>query len=360
VTQIQDIGVSVGRTGAMTPFALLKPVEVGGVTISRATLHNADDVARKDIRVGDTVRIERAGDVIPAVVERVPVPGEKRAEPFRMPDRCPVCGSRAVREGAYYYCSGKAACLAQLQGELEHFGSKIALDIDGLGEKTVAQLVGRGLVKDLSDLFALTKEDLLTLEGFADRSATLLHEAIQRRKRVTLERFLIGLGIRNVGEHIASVLARRFGTLEAIMAADRDAFEQVYEIGPQIAASLESYFKEERNRRVIARLRKLGLELIEAAQRPYGTQPPPLDGKTFVFTGGLAGFTREEAKRRIEELGGRATSSVSKRTDYVVAGTDPGSKLDEARRLGVKVLSEEEFARLLRDVEAGRRESKNQ
>lgn len=348
VTQVQDIGVSVGRTGALTPFALLKPVEVGGVTISRATLHNADEVARKDIRAGDTVRVERAGDVIPAVVARVPVPGEQRAEPFRMPDRCPVCGSHVVREGAYYYCSGKAACLAQIQGELEHFGSKIALDIDGLGEKTVAQLVDRGLVRDLSDLFALTKERLLTLDGFADRSASLLLEAIQRGKRVSLERFLIGLGIRNVGEHIARVLARRFGTLDAIMAADRQAFEQVYEIGPQIAISLESFFKEERNRRVIARLRELGLQLEETPRdQQGGSGHRPLEGKIFVFTGGLAGFSRGEAKRRIEELGARATSSVSKRTDYVVAGTDPGSKLDEAKRLGVKVLSEAEFARLL-------------
>ncbi len=351
VTQVQDIGVSVGRTGAVTPFALLKPVEVGGVTISRATLHNADEVARKDIRVGDTVRIERAGDVIPAVVERVPVPGERRAEPFRMPERCPVCGSRLSREGAYYYCSGKAACLAQLQGELEHFGSKIALDIDGLGEKTVAQLVDRGLVKDLSDLFALTAEQLVTLDGFAERSASLLHEAIRRSKRVTLERFLIGLGIRNVGEHIARVLARRFGTLDAIMAADREAFEQVREIGPQIAESLESFFKEERNRRVIARLRELGLELLETPQGPQGRRPQPLEGKTFVFTGGLSGFAREDAKRRVEELGARASSSVSKRTDYVVAGTDPGSKLEEAKRLGVKVLSEAEFAELLRRIE---------
>lgn len=345
VTQVQDIGVSVGRTGALTPFALLKPVEVGGVTISRATLHNADEVARKDIRVGDTVKVERAGDVIPAVVGRVPIPGEQRADPFRMPDHCPVCGSAVAREGAYYYCSGRAACPAQLKGELEHFGSKTALNIEGLGEKTVAQLVDRGLVKDLADLYALAKEQLLTLDGFADRSATLLLQAIERSKQVTLERFLIGLGIRQVGEHIARVLARHFGMLDAIMAADRDTFTRVREIGPEIAASLESFFREERNRRVIDRLRALGVRIEE--QPSMSPAQRKLEGRTFVFTGGLERFSREEAKERVETLGGRVASSVSKKTDYVVAGKDPGSKLDEARRLGVRVLTEPEFVALL-------------
>jgi DNA ligase (NAD+) len=243
ITQVQDIVVSVGRTGTLTPLALLKPVEVGGVTISRATLHNADEVARKDVRVGDTVKVERAGDVIPAIAERVPVVGEHRNEPFRMPNHCPVCGSATAREGAYYYCTGQTVCVAQLKGAIEHFASKAALNIDGLGKKTVAQLVDRGLVKNLADLYALTKEQLLTLEGFADRSAGLLLRSIERSQKVSLDRFLMGLGIRQVGQHIARVLARHFGRLEPLMTADRDRLEQVHEIGPEIAGSLESFFQ---------------------------------------------------------------------------------------------------------------------
>jgi len=345
ITMVQDIVVSVGRTGTLTPLALLKPVEVGGVTISRATLHNADEVARKDIRVGDTVKVERAGDVIPAIAERVPVPGERRAEPFRMPETCPVCGSTVAREGAYYYCSGQAACPAQLKGALEHFASKQALNIDGLGKKTVAQLMDEGLVRELPDLYELTKDQLLALDGFADRSASLLLEAIERSKHVSLDRFLMGLGIRQVGQHIARVLARRFGTLEALMAADRDTLESVHEIGPEIAASLESFFREERNRLVIRRLRALGLTIEASGPSAGGART--LEGKTFVFTGGLSGFSREEAKHRVEALGGRATSSVSQHTDFVVAGTDPGSKLEDAKRLGVRVLTEPEFRALL-------------
>lgn len=344
ITQVQDIVVSVGRTGALTPIALLKPVDVGGVTISRATLHNADEVARKDVRVGDAVRIERAGDVIPAVVGRVAVPGEHRAEPFRMPDRCPVCGSDVAREGAYFYCTGKAACPAQLKAALEHFASKKALNIEGLGKKTAAQLVDSGLVRTLADLYTLTKDQLLTLDGFADRSASLLLEAVERSKQVTLERLLFGLGIHQVGEHIARVLARRFGSLEAIMAADRKTFEAVYEIGPEIASSLESFFKEEHNRQVIDRLLKSGFR-IEGPQE--GKQAKRLDGKTFVFTGSLERCSREEAKRRVEELGGRVASSVSQRTDFIIVGTDPGSKLEEARRLGIRTLNEAEFIALL-------------
>ncbi len=353
ITVVQDIAVSVGRTGTLTPLALLKPVEVGGVTISRATLHNADEVARKDIRVGDTVKVERAGDVIPAIAERVPVPGERRSEPFTMPDRCPVCDSAVAREGAYYYCTGQAACPAQLKGALEHFASKGALNIDGLGKKTVAQLVERGLVRDLSDVYALTKERILTLEGFADRSASLLMEAIERAKHVPLDRFLVGLGIRQVGQHIARVLARRFGTLDALIAADRETLERVHEVGPEIAASLVSYFGEEHNRRVIECLRRLGVN-IEAAARPdaAGQTARRLEGKTFVFTGGLTGLSRDAAKQRVEQLGGRVISSVSKQTDYVVAGSDPGSKLDQARTLGVKVLTEAKFIALL-EGEAG-------
>lgn len=346
ITEVQDIVLSVGRTGTLTPLALLKPVEVGGVTISRATLHNADEVARKDIRVGDTVRVERAGDVIPAIAERIPVPNQTRSAPFQMPSACPICGSAVAREGAYYYCTGQASCPAQLKGAIEHFASKAALNIEGLGKKTVAQLVDRGLVKDLSDLYRLDREQLLRLEGFAERSSTLLLEAIARSKTMPLDRFLMGLGIRQVGQHIAKVLAREFGSLDAIMSADQDRFQRIREIGPEISASLFSYFQERSNRRVIDQLQKLGLSILSASMSE-GPAEQPFSGQSFVFTGGLTRMTRDEATSLVERLGGTVSSSVGRKTTYVVAGAEPGSKLDQALKLGVRVLNEEEFERLL-------------
>jgi DNA ligase (NAD+) len=325
-------------------------VEVGGVTISRATLHNADELARKDIRLGDTVKVERAGDVIPAIAERVPVPGETRSAPFAMPNRCPVCGSAVAREGAYFYCTGQAACPAQLKGAIEHFASKSALNIEGLGKKTVAQLVDHALVQDLADLYQLRREQILRLEGFAERSTTLLLDAIARSKTVSLDRFLMGLGIRQVGQHIAKVLAREFGSLEALMSSDRDRFQAIREIGPEISASLVSYFQEPSNRRVIDRLRKLGLSIKEI---PVITReiPQPLAGRSFVFTGELAAMSRDEAKALVERLGASASSSVSKKTSYVVAGAAPGSKLDQAQQLGITILNEEEFLDLVKKQE---------
>lgn len=349
ITRVHQIIVSVGRTGTLTPLALLNPVEVGGVTISRATLHNADEVARKDVRDGDTVKVERAGDVIPAIAERVPVSGEVRSDPFRMPDHCPVCRSAVAREGAYFYCTGQTVCPAQLKGSIEHFASKHAMNIEGLGKKTVSQLVDCGLVRTLADLYRLTKEQLLQLEGFADRSSALLLEAIDRTKTITLDRFLMGLGIRQVGQHIAKVLAREFGSLDAVMAADGDRLQAVNEIGPEISSSLVSYFQEEANRRVIAQLVSLGVR-IESPPQADEHAMRPLAGKGFVFTGGLERWSREEAGRRVEQLGGTVSSSVSKRTAYVVAGRDPGSKLADAGKLGVPVLTEEEFARLIGDA----------
>jgi DNA ligase (NAD+) len=352
ITKVHKIIVSVGRTGTLTPLALLNPVEVGGVTISRATLHNADEVARKDIRDGDTVKVERAGDVIPAIAERVPVPGETRSEPFIMPNSCPVCNSAVAREGAYFYCTGQAACPAQLKGAVEHFAAKSALNIEGLGKKTVSQLVDQGLVQDLSDLYRLSHEQIVGLEGFAERSATLLLEAIARSKTVSLDRFLLGLGIRQVGRHIAAVLAREFGALDAIMSADQKRFQEIKEIGPEISSSLVSYFQERSNRRVIDRLRQLGLSIAEAPVLP-GVASLPLSGKSFVFTGGLATLSRDEAKSLVERLGASVSSAVSRKTAYVVAGTDPGSKLDDARQLGVTVLNEDEFLALIKKQEAG-------
>ncbi|MDH5253569.1 MAG: helix-hairpin-helix domain-containing protein, partial [Nitrospira sp.] len=278
--------------------------------------------------------------------------GETRSEPFTMPNNCPVCGSAVAREGAYFYCTGQAACPAQLKGAVEHFASKPALNIEGLGKKTVSQLVDHGLVRDLSDLYRLSHEQIVGLEGFAERSATLLLEAIARRKTVSLNRFLIGLGIRQVGQHIAAVLAKEFGALDAIMSADQERFQAIKEIGPEISSSLVSYFQEESNRRVIDRLRQLGLSITETAVPPVEASRP-LSGKSFVFTGGLATLSRDEAKSLVERLGAAVSSSVSKRTAYVVAGADPGSKLDDARQLGVTVLDENEFLALIKEQDAG-------
>jgi DNA ligase (NAD+) len=352
ITIVQDIVVSVGRTGTLTPVALLKPVEVGGVTISRATLHNADEVARKDIRIGDTVKVERAGDVIPAIAERVLVPGEQRRAPFHMPDHCPVCGSSVGREGAYFYCTGQLVCGAQLKGAIEHFASKHALNIEGLGKKTVAQLVDEGLVLSLADLYRLTNADLVQLEGFADRSATLLLESIAGSTTVSLDRFLMGLGIRQVGQHIAKVLAREFGSLKEIMSADRERFQQIREIGPEISESLVVYWSEPRNREVIAQLQESGVQ-VAPGMATGNRRKSPLAGKTFVFTGGLDHFTRDEAQRAVEAAGAGVTSSVSKKTSYVVVGRDPGSKLDQARTMGVTILTEQEFASLIGEDGSG-------
>ncbi len=352
ITVVQDIVVSVGRTGTLTPVALLKPVEVGGVTISRATLHNADEVARKDIRIGDTVKVERAGDVIPAIAERVSVPGEQRKAPFLMPNHCPVCGSSVGREGAYFYCTGQSVCGAQLKGAIEHFASKHALNIEGLGKKTVAQLVDQGLVRSLADLYRLTKADLVRLEGFADRSATLLLESIAGSKTVSLDRFLMGLGIRQVGQHIAKVLAREFASLNDIMLADRERLQQIREIGPEISDSLAAYCSEPRNREVIAQLQESGVQ-VAPGMATGDRRKSPLAGKTFVFTGGLDRFTRDEAQRAVETAGARVASSVSKKTSYVVVGRDPGSKLDQARTLGVTILTEQDFSALMGENEKG-------
>ncbi|MDT7041314.1 NAD-dependent DNA ligase LigA [Candidatus Nitronereus thalassa] len=347
VTKVQDIVVSVGRTGALTPVALLDPVEVGGVTISRATLHNMEEVARKDVRVGDTVKVERAGDVIPDIVERIPIPGETRGASFRAPDHCPVCDSMVVQEGPLFYCTGQTVCTAQLKGGIEHFASKGALNIEGLGKKTVAQLVDEGLVADFADIYRLTKEQILHLEGFAEKSATQLLAAIEQSKAPSLDRFLFGLGIHHVGSHVAKVLANHYGALEMVIAATEEDLLQIHEIGPETAHSVMTFFAEPRNLTVLYQMNELGVR-VKKISSDEGVQPKPFVGKIFVLTGGLDGFTRQEAKQRIEQLGGRVTSSVSKKTDYVVAGHDPGSKFDTAKKLGVQILNEAEFSNLVK------------
>ncbi len=343
ISRIEDIVIQVGRTGKLTPVALLQPVDVGGVTISRATLHNEDEVRRKDIRAGDTVRVARAGDVIPEVVERVEQPGRKRGKSFGMPAACPACGSTVKREGAYHFCTAGLSCPPQLIGRIVHFASREALDIEGLNEKTAKQLVTRGMVTDLADLYRLSKNDLLKLEGFAEKSAGQLHDAIHSAAQPRLDRFIYALGIRHVGAHIAQVVARNVRTLKALRQAKKDQLQALSEIGPETAASIEEFFSEEDNRKVLERLLDSGFA-VRAMPKREG--PLSLQGKTFVFTGSLEKYTRNEAERRVASLGGRAASGVSGETDFVVAGEKPGGKLDEAKKYGIRILDEPEFEKL--------------
>jgi DNA ligase (NAD+) len=345
ITRVERIALQVGRTGVLTPVALLLPVEVGGVTVSRATLHNREEVARKDIREGDLVRIQRAGDVIPQVVERVDGKG-KRAAPFRMPARCPACGTEVVSQGPFTVCTNRFGCPAQLKARLVHFSSRNALDIEGLGDETASLLVERGLVPSLADLFELTKDQLVELEGFADKSAGNLVEAIQRRKKLELQRFLFGLGIPEVGVTVARDLAAHFRDLDGVREASREELEEVEGIGPIMSEKIHAFFRDERNRATVDAVLSKGMDLLA----PGAPEKTPLAGKRFVFTGGLGRFSRPAAKKLVEANGGRVTSSVSSETDFVVAGADPGSKLERGRELGVRVLDEAAFVQLLREV----------
>jgi len=350
VTRIERIAVQVGRTGVLTPVALLLPVEVGGVTVSRATLHNREELERKDIREGDLVRVQRAGDVIPQVVERLEEPGRERRPPYRMPEVCPACASPVEAQGPFTRCTNHFGCPAQLRGALVHFASREALDIEGLGKETAALLVDRGLVKEPAHLFDLTAEMLEELPGFAAKSASNLEAAIRARKRVELRRFLFGLGIPEVGVAVARDLALHFRSLAALRAAGREELEAVHGIGPRMSEQILAFFANPRHGEAIDGVLARGvvLEVPEAPMDGGGLQ-----GKKFVFTGGLQGFTRGEAKKRVEALGGTVVSSVSGETDYVVAGEDPGAKLEKARELGVAVLDEEGFVTLLGDSRDG-------
>jgi len=343
-TTLEDIVVQVGRTGVLTPVALLQPVDVGGVTVSRATLHNEEEVKKKDVRPGDRVRIERAGDVIPEVVGRIEKPGKKRSRPFSMPRKCPACGADVYKEGAYYFCSGRLKCPPQLIGSIVHYASREALNIKGLGEKTAADMVKKEQVRDISGLYGLTKDMLLKLDGFAEKSASQLHEAIQGTRRPRLDRFLYALGIRHVGQRVARILAGAFGSLQALRQASRKDLEGVSEIGSEIAASVAGFFGQRENQKVLDNLENAGLKVQEM---PRKQGAGALEGKTVVFTGGLEDYTRQEAERLVEKLGGRAASSVSGQTDYVVAGEDPGGKYEEAKKRNIKVLDEKGFKKLL-------------
>jgi len=347
ITRIERIAVSVGRTGVLTPVALLLPVEVGGVTVSRASLHNREELVRKDVRQGDLVRIQRAGDVIPQVVERVEEEGRERMGPFEMPAVCPACGTEVVIRGPFTLCPNRFGCPAQLKARIVHFGSRSGLDIEGLGEETAALLVDRGLVSDLADLFDLKAEMLIGLPGFAEKSANNLVEAIQRRKRVELHRFLFGLGIPEVGQAVARDLALHFRELWKIREAEGDALEAVAGVGPKMSELILEFLREEKNARAIDAVLARGMDLVP----PEAPADTGLAGRKFVFTGGLEGLTRSEAKKLVEGAGGRVASSVSAETDFVVAGSDAGSKLGKARELGIPILDEAAFLKLLAETE---------
>lgn len=426
-TTVTDIFVGVGRTGALTPVAALEPVKIGGVTIERATLHNEDQVLLKDVRVGDQVVVERAGDVIPEVAYVIKEKRPSKTRPFKMPEKCPECGSRVEKDGAIHYCTGGLSCPAQLKESITHFASKRAMDIEGLGWMHVEQFVEAGLINDVADIYNLKKEDIVDLERWAEKSADNLVKAIEKSKHTTLERLIFALGIHGVGEHMAGMLAKRFGSLEKLMKAKEFAlllnrmreqeklrekikgvrlyakgekkrlkdeikkikevskntiitrsveekkllqekikeaqqaakneekglkeeikkiqnelnFLKIREIGPETASSIAGFFKEKHNRAVIEKLKRAGVEFRKAAKK--GGR---LEGLTFLFTGALKTFTRDEAKNIVEEEGGEAATGISKKVDYVVVGEEPGSKFDKAREMGLKIISEEEFRKM--------------
>ena len=347
VTRLLDIEIQVGRTGALTPVARLAPVFVGGVTVTNATLHNEDEVRRKDVRIGDWVIVRRAGDVIPEIVAPIIERRDGSEREFTMPDTCPVCGSHAVRgeDEAVTRCTGGLFCAAQRKQALIHFASRKALDIEGLGEKLVDQLVDNAIVKTPADLFKLGVLGLASLERMADKSAAKLVAAVEKARSTTLQRFIYALGIRNVGEATARDLARHFGSLDAIIEADAAALEAVPDVGPIVAQSIVEFFAEAHNREVIEQMRAAGVHWDEHAPAPPADGP--LSGKTLVITGTLPSLTREAARALIESAGGKVAGSVSKKTDYLVAGEAAGSKLDKAQQLGVSILDESALNALL-------------
>lgn len=351
LTILKAIEFQVGRTGALTPVARLEPVHVAGVTVTNATLHNIAQVERLDLRAGDTVIVRRAGDVIPQIMGVVESRRPAGARRFRLPEACPVCGSRIVRpEGEVIArCSGGLYCPAQRKQAIAHFASRRALDIDGLGDRLIDQLVERGLVASPADLYELQPAQVAALERMAEKSAAKLLDAIERSKETTLARFLHALGIPEVGEATAQLLAGEFGDLDAIIAADAERLQQVPDIGPVVAGHIAGFFAEAHNREVIERLRRLGVHWPAGRSRVRVAQP--LAGQTFVLTGALESMTRDEAKSRLQALGARVSGSVSAKTGYVVAGTDPGSKLDRAQELGVAILDEARLLDMLHEAE---------
>jgi DNA ligase (NAD+) len=345
ITQVEDIRVQVGRTGKLTPVAVLTPVLIGGTTVSRATLHNADEIERLGLLIGDYVKVERGGDVIPKVVEVVEDTDHPRGETkFVFPTHCPDCNSEIVRtEGEADYRCVNIDCPARLRESLLHFSARNVMNIEGLGEAVVVQLLDRGMVKSIADLYSLTEEQLLSLERIGKKTADTLLAEIEGSKKAPLNRVLFGLGIRFIGERTAQLLAEEFGSMDALMAASAEELERVNEVGPRVSQAIREFFDEAKNRELIEKLRSAGLTFT-AEKRKKSSQ---LEGLTFVLTGTLPTLTREDAKARIETAGGRVSGSVSKKTHYVVAGEEAGSKLDKARDLGVKVIEEAELLAML-------------
>ncbi|HOL13280.1 MAG TPA: NAD-dependent DNA ligase LigA, partial [Bacillota bacterium] len=343
-TKVEDIVVQVGRTGAVTPLAILEPVFIAGSTVSRASLHNEDYVKEKDIRIGDTVVIQKAGDIIPEVVRSVPELRDGSERVFQMPQSCPACGTRLVREAgeAVWRCDN-SQCPAKLVEGLVYFASRDALDIEGMGPAVVQQLVDAGLVKNPADIFKLTKEQLLGLDRFGERSAAKLVASIEEAKGRGLARLLTALGILHVGTQTAASLAAYFGSMEKLVTATEDQLAQVPDIGPVVASSISAFFQNPKNIQLIEELKKLGVKMDE----PKQSRGEAFSGKTFVVTGTLSQFSRKEAKDAIESLGGKTTESVSKNIDYLVVGEKPGSKLDKARELGISILDEQQFIDML-------------
>ncbi len=347
-TRLLEIGISVGRTGSLNPYAILEPVSVGGVTIKQAALHNEEDIRRKDIRIGDTVIVQRAGDVIPQVV--APVVSKRTGEErfFVMPSRCPVCGGEVVKpEGEVMARCTNASCPAQIFQSMTHFVSRGAMDIDGVGEKLAAAFLSSGLVKDVADLYSLCKEELAALERMGEKSAQNVLDAIERSKSRPLSRVLFALGIRHVGAQTAELLASHFGSVDRLAKASQEELLEVATIGPEIAQSTYAFFRQQANLRVIDKLRKAGVRLEAEVAK---AEELPLAGQEFVITGRLEAFPRSEAEARIKELGGAVGSSVTKKTTFLVVGADPGSKLDKARALSTRLLSEQELLRLLEEA----------
>ena len=343
ITKLEAVRWQVGRTGKLTPVAMLAPVSIGGTTVRNATLHNMDEIGRLGVRIGDWVQVERGGDVIPKVA-KIDENHPRGDQEIEVPEKCPECGTKVVRtEGEVDYRCVNANCPAKLRETILHFASRGVMNIDGMGEALVNQLTERGLVKNVADIYKLSKDDLLSLERFADKSAQNIINEIERSKKLPLERVIYGLGIRFVGERTAQFLAEHFGSMEALEQAGVEELQNVNEVGPRIAESIVEFFSIPANRKLIERLRGAGLTL-SGEKKQRGTK---LAGKTFVLTGTLAKYTRDEAKKMIEDAGGKVTGSVSKKTDYVVAGADAGSKLDKAKELGVKVIGEGEMQKLL-------------
>ncbi|MFZ3056377.1 MAG: NAD-dependent DNA ligase LigA [Smithella sp.] len=343
-TVVKEILVGVGRMGTLTPVAIMEPVNVGGVMVSRATLHNEDEVIKKDVRVGDTVIVQRAGDVIPEVVRIIPEKRTGNEKKFKMPAKCPECGSEIVHfEGEVAHRCVNISCPAQLKEHIRHFASRGAIDIEGLGEKVSAQLFDARLIADPADLYFLKKEQLVALDRQAEKSAQNLIEAIGKSKNPPLDKFIYALGIRHVGERTAKLLAARFGSMENLVAAKQEDLTAINEIGPEIAASIVEFFHERKNIDVMNKFSKAGVK----PQKKEIDNNAPLQGKSFVFTGSMESMGRNDAKSIVENLGGSIHSSVTKKTTYAVAGSDPGSKLDKAKSSGVKIISEEEFLKLI-------------